>query len=194
MFTTSHAKLKEFCWTDYNLKMTSTPRDCFKGLRTTYNSVLKAVAGNNIVALAVSGSPFYYMLGYGIYYSRFSDSLGMLLSAVWVFMTVLILAWLNALLSMWKIMPNLLTFSIFIYTSIGHWCLISLCVFLCYLMYYVSIVSTSSLLSALIPPILLLLLSGDVLRSVRTRLYAVIDASRPVTEIPTADITPVISG
>jgi hypothetical protein len=90
-------------------------------------------------------------------------------------------------------MPNLLTFSIFVYTSIGHWCLISLFVFLCYLMYYTPIGSTASLLAALMPPILLLLLSGDVLRSVRTRLYALIDGSRPAVELSTVDTAPVIS-
>ena len=163
------------------------PKDCFKGLRTTYNSVLKAVASHNIVAMIVTGSPFYYMLGYGIYYSRVAGGQPLLLSANWGFMTILILGWLVACISIWKIMPNLLTFSIFLYTSIGHWCLISLFVFLCYLMYYTPIGSTASLLAALMPPILLLLLSADILRSVRTRLYAAIDAPRPVVEIPAID-------
>ena len=183
----STAKLNPLC-SDILFAMTSRlPKDCFKGLRTTYNSVLKAVASHNIVAMIVAGSPFYYMLGYGIYYSRVAGGQPLLLSANWGFMTILILGWLIACISIWKIMPNLLTFSIFLYTSIGHWCLISLFVFLCYIMYYTHIGSTASLLSALMPPILLLLLSADILRSVRTRLYAVINTPRPTIEIPEID-------
>lgn len=187
MSMASNAKLNPMQFRAHIPMTSRTPKDCFKGLRTTYNSVLTAVASNSIVAMVVSGAPFYYMLGYGIYYSRVSGGQPLLLSANWGFMSILILSWLVACISIWKIMPNLLTFSIFIYTSIGHWCLISLFVFLCYLTYYAAVASTASLLSALIPPILLLLLSGDILRSVRTRLYAAIDGPRPVTEIPTID-------
>lgn len=188
-YTCTQHKIEVLCSTVLSSMTSRTPKDCFKGLRTTYNSVLKAVASNNIVAMIISGSPFYYMLGYGIYYSRVAGGQPLLLSANWGFMTILVLAWIIASVSIWKIMPNLLTFSIFVYTSIGHWCLISLFVFLCYLMYYTPIGSTASLLSALMPPILLLLLSGDVLRSVRTRLYALIDGSKPAADISTVDTT-----
>jgi len=169
------------------------PRDWFRGIRKSYNSIVKAFASNNIVALTLCGVPSYYMRGYGIFYSRLSTPLGVLLSAVWTFLSIFLLSWAIAGIAIWKVMPNLLTVSIFVFTAIGHWCLISLFVILCFLSYYIPMGYAGSLLSAIMPPIFLLLICGDILRAVRTRLYLLVEQAnttqQPVLLVDTSSIT-----
>jgi hypothetical protein len=176
--------------TQESVQQKKQPRDWFRGLRKSYNSIIKAFASNNIVALTICGIPFYYMCGYGIFYSRYTSSIGMLLSAVWTFMSIFLLTWVTAAVAVWKVMPNLLTSSIFIYTAIGHWCLISLFVILCYLSSYIPMGYAGSLLSAIMPPILFLLICGDILRAVRTRLYLLVEQANTIQPSNTA-IAPV---
>jgi hypothetical protein len=96
----------------------------FRGFRKAYASIIKAFAANNIVALFVTGVPIYYILSLGIYQTARSV-ISYYTSAVWVFLSILIVAWVIAAIAVWKTMPNLLTVGVFIYKAFGYWCLVS---------------------------------------------------------------------
>jgi hypothetical protein len=152
------------------------PTDYFRGFRKAYASIIKAFAANNIVALFVTGVPIYYILSLGIYQTARSV-ISYYTSAVWVFLSILIVAWVIAAIAIWKTMPNLLTVGIFIYKAFGYWCLVSAFIVAIYISPYVPGTVLSYALWCLTPSIAFLLICGDILRAVRTRLY---DALNPV--------------
>ena len=156
------------------------------GCRKAYASIIKTIAANNVVALAVAGIPIYYILSLGIYQAS-GSIMYYYTSAVWVLMTIFIIAWLIAGLATWKVMPNLLSFSIFIYKAFGYWCLVSTFIVAFYVSPYVPGVVLSYALWCLMPSILFLLVCGDILRAVRSRLYEMLEQ----TVHSTTDTVPV---
>jgi hypothetical protein len=138
------------------------PLDYCLGCRKAYASIIKTTAANNIIALAVAGIPIYYI----IYQYT---------SAVWVLMSIFIIAWIIAAIATWKVMPNLLSFSIFIYKAFGYWCLVSTFIVAFYVSPYISGTLLSYALWCLMPSILFLLVCGDILRAVRSRLYSFLE-------------------
>jgi hypothetical protein len=155
------------------------PLDYCLGCRKAYGSIIKTIAANNIIALAVAGIPIYYILSLGIYQAS-ASIIYQYTSAVWVLMSIFIIAWIIAAIATWKVMPNLLSFSIFIYKAFGYWCLVSTFIVAFYVSPYISGTLLSYALWCLMPSILFLLVCGDILRSVRSRLYAVLE--RPIQE------------
>ena len=160
------------------------PTDYFRGCRKAYASLIKAFAANNIVALLITGIPIYYTLSLGIYQSA-RTVLTYYTSAVWVFLSILLMAWIIAAIAVWKTMPNLLTVGIFVYKAFGYWCLVSSFLVAIYLSPYVSSTVLSYALWALLPSIAFLLICGDILRSVRTRLYEALEKPAPTATAPT---------
>jgi hypothetical protein len=85
---------------------------------------------------------------------------------------VLLVTWVIAVVSILKNMPNLLTIAIFVYTCLGHWSLISLTILVFYglgnhlpgyiLMYLCAI---------LLPSIMLLQISGELMRAKRALMF-----------------------
>ena len=146
--------------------------DYCSGVRKAYDAIVKALASNNIVAALVTGMPYYYLFGVGGAQAR--NTVGYYTSAVWVFSAVLTVAWILGILAMWKTMPNLLTITIMVYRAFGYWCLVSAFLVLTYISSYLPAGWLGYILSAILPSILFLLVCGDVLRAVRTRLYATI--------------------
>jgi hypothetical protein len=155
------------------------PLDYCLGCRKAYASIIKTIAANNVIALAVAGIPIYYILSLGIYQAS-ASIIYQYTSAVWVLMSIFIIAWIIAAIATWKVMPNLLSFSIFIYKAFGYWCLVSTFIVAFYVSPYISGTLLSYALWCLMPSILFLLVCGDILRSVRSRLYAVLE--RPIQE------------
>ena len=155
------------------------PLDYCLGCRKAYASIIKTIAANNIIALAVAGIPIYYILSLGIYQAS-ASIIYQYTSAVWVLMSIFIIAWIIAAIATWKVMPNLLSFSIFIYKAFGYWCLVSTFIVAFYVSPYISGTLLSYALWCLMPSILFLLVCGDILRSVRSRLYAALE--RPIQE------------
>ena len=150
------------------------PLDYCLGCRKAYASIIKTIAANNIIALAVAGIPIYYILSLGIYQAS-ASIIYHYTSAVWVLMSIFIIAWIVAAIATWKVMPNLLSFSIFIYKAFGYWCLVSTFIVAFYVSPYVPGVVLSYALWCLMPSILFLLVCGDILRAVRSRLYAFLE-------------------
>lgn len=146
--------------------------DYCSGIRKAYDAIVKALASNNIVAALVTGIPFDYLFTVGGYQARYA--VGYYTSAVWVFSAVLTVAWILGIVAMWKTMPNLLTVTIMVYRAFGYWCLVSAFLVLTYISAYLPAGWLGYILSAILPSILFLLVCGDVLRAVRTRLYATI--------------------
>lgn len=175
------------------------PIDRCSGLRKSYAAILKGCASNNLVAALLSGLPFYYSLSVGIYQSVGAHSYltAIFGSSVWIFMSILLIAWLLAGFAIWKTLPNLLSVSVFVYTAMGHWCLISGLIVMFYVSSQVPLNVTGYLLTAMLPSIALLLLSGDILRGVRGRLYGEVERaaaaaaalSSSTVEVPTASTT-----
>lgn len=156
--------------------------DYFRGCRKAYASIIKSFASNSVVAMLVVGSPIYYILGLGIYQATHT-SIGTYTNAVWGFMAALLVAWIIAGIAMWKVMPNLLTVGIFVYKAFGYWCLVSSVLTVIFATSLVSGYIISYLLWVFMPSIGLLLVCGDIMRSVRSRLYEMIEAlSRERTE------------
>lgn len=146
----------------------ATTRDYCSGLRKAYNGILSGLSSNNVLAILVAGAPFYYLLVVSIYGSTARSLFG---TATWIFMSVLFLAWIIAAIAAWKTMPNLLSISVFIYTSMGHWCLVSSLIVLFYLSSQMQLSYTGYILGATMPSTALLLFCGDVLRALRKRMY-----------------------
>ena len=151
------------------------PRDYCSGIRKAYDAVVKALASNNIVAALLTGLPFYYLFSVGGAQAR--NTVGYYTSAVWVFSAVLVAAWLLGVVAMWRTMPNLLTVTIMTYRAFGYWCLVSTFLVLSYISSYLPVGWMGFILAAIMPSILFLLVCGDVLRAVRTRLYATLAAT-----------------
>jgi hypothetical protein len=152
------------------------PTDYFRGIRKAYAAVIKSIASNGTLAFVIAGIPIYYILSLGIYQAS-ASVLTYYTSAVWVLLTIFIVAWIIAGLAIWKTMPNLLTVGIFIYKAFGYWCLVSAFIVAIYISPYVPGTVLSYALWCLTPSIVFLLICGDILRAVRTRLY---DALNPV--------------
>jgi len=150
------------------------PLDYCLGCRKAYASIIKTIAANNIIALAVAGIPIYYILSLGIYQAS-ASIIYQYTSAVWVLMSIFIVAWIVAAIATWKVMPNLLSFSIFIYKAFGYWCLVSTFIVAFYVSPYISGTLLSYALWCLMPSILFLLVCGDILRAVRSRLYSFLE-------------------
>ena len=170
------------------------PRDYCSGIRKTYGSIVKALAINNIVASIITFIPVVYMIILGIYQAR-EISVYNTTSSIWIFFTTLFIAWLIGLIAMWKTMPNLLTFTIFVYKAFGYWCLITTFITIFITIFYASgYIPThiiGYLLIAIIPSIFFLLMSADILRAVRSRMYAIIEAGVPPSTIDVQPVAPV---
>jgi hypothetical protein len=106
----------------------SRSQDLFKGLRTAYNTLIQFLASNGAVAITLCGSPAYYMITFALYQSinhPSNPATYAFSSSSYTLFGILFLFWILALISVWKLLPNLLTVSIFVFTCIGHWCLVS---------------------------------------------------------------------
>ena len=143
-------------------------------LRKTYTAVLKFLTSNNMVIAATTALPTIYVLGYMINNITSYTTIGYtsyLTGSGFSIFTILFIAWANAMFSIWKTMPNLLTVSIFIYKCIGHWALVSFLIILFYSSQYVASRITSYLASGFLPSVILLLFAADIMRTKRTKMY-----------------------
>ena len=152
--------------------MPSTARDCCKGPRAAYNAILTLIASNSVVAIIVAGIPVYLLVSLSIVYAtQGNPAFAVFSSATYTIMTVLVLAWVLFAVATYRIYPNLMFISIFLYTCLGHWSLVSLFVMFVYGARYVSLQAMWYLLSNFFPLIFTLLICGDMMRRVRQRLF-----------------------
>jgi hypothetical protein len=176
-------------------KMPSTARDCCKGPRAAYNAVLTLIASNNVVAIIVAGVPVYLLVGLSIVYSTQGNPAFMVFSsATYTIMTVLILSWVLFAVATYRIYPNLMFISIFLYKCLGHWSLVSLFVMFVYGARYVPLGVLWYLLSNFFPLIGTLLICGEVMRRVRQRLFDEIQRAGADRVMDSGGLAPVVEG
>lgn len=161
-------------------------RDACISLRKTYNGFLKLLTTWTWLAYIVSGLPVLYIMTFMVYNSVNVSYIGSLLSTSgYSVFGVLLVAWIVAVISIWKNLPNLLTLTIFIYTCLGHWSLVSLIVLIFYGFSNLPGSYIAYLCTALLPSILLLILSGDLMRKKRSLMFEALNSqSRPLEETP----------
>ena len=159
-------------------------RDACVILRKTYNAFLRLITTWNWLACIVAGTPIIYLLSFMIYNSVYTSVIANMLStAGYSVFGVLLVTWVIAIISILRNMPNLLTIAIFVYTCLGHWALVSFIILIFYgfsnLHGYILIY----LCTILLPSIMLLLISGDLMRAKRAMMFQALAlaASVPVT-------------
>ena len=156
--------------------------DACISLRKTYNAVLTSLTLNRYVTLFISSLPPLYILGYMIYnstgavttfiYSSYLNGAGFSIFAA------LFISWILAIVSICKLMPNLLTVSIFVYKCLAHWALVSYIIILIYLSGYIGLGVTGYLSTGFIPPIMFLMFTVDIMRTARTTMYEQLENMR----------------
>jgi hypothetical protein len=162
-------------------------------VRDFYNGLLKLCGTNKWVASFLFGSPVYWTIGAIIIYSpEWNENSttrayyrNLISSPVYTILSILSFAWLLALFAVLRFWPNLVSISVFIYEAFGHWCLVTLAV-LAYVQGSPITASNASdreneeMKKALIRmyfafiamPIFLLLLSAEILRTHRSKMFS----------------------
>ena len=151
-------------------------RDACVSLRKTYNAFLRLITTWNWLACIVAGTPIIYLLSFMIYNSVYTSVIANMLStAGYSVFGVLLVTWIIAIISILRNMPNLLTIAIFVYTCLGHWALVSFIILIFYgfsnLHGYILIY----LCTILLPSIMLLLISGDLMRAKRSLMFRALE-------------------
>lgn len=154
---------------------TMTARDRCKGLRATYTAVITFLSSNNIVAILFTGIPLYMMIGWS---TTDLTMLPYISGFIYLLLTLIAIAWVIAWISIFRIYPNLLSVTVFVYKSLAHWSLVSILMMLFYGWSYLPLYLYGKLLAALTPLIVSLYICGDVLRGVRQRLFAAIETAQ----------------
>jgi hypothetical protein len=150
--------------------------DYCKGCRKTYNAALELLASNNWIVGAMTGMPLYYLAAMMIVYHK-SYFVAYLSGGAYSFLSILIAAWINASICLWRIWPNGLTLSIFVMKAFGYWSFVSFFILLFYGVSRLPVEIATYLIVLIMPEILLLLFTADVLRAARTRHFKALEAT-----------------
>ena len=162
-------------------------------VRDIYNGLLKLCGTNKWVTSFLFGSPVYWTIGAIIIYSPDWNKnsytrayyQNLISSPVYTILSILSFAWLLAIFAVLRFWPNLVSISVFIYEAFGHWCLVTLAV-LAYVQggparaSGLSQVEDEALKKDLIRmyfafiamPVFLLLLSAEILRTHRSKMFS----------------------
>lgn len=165
-------------------------RDACVSLRKTYNALLNGLTAWRWLAAILSGAPIIYLFAFLLYNSLHTSIYTYYLSgATYSMFGVLIFAWLLAILSIFCMYPNILTFSIFLYKCLGHWALVSFIILLFYGFTYLPAQLTAYMAAGIIPSIVLLLFCADLLRNQRSRMFKAIEDAEASLQAATAPIS-----
>jgi hypothetical protein len=162
-------------------------RDMCRGLRKGYTAFLEIVSSNSLSAGALAGMPLYYLAGMMIAYHN--TSVATLLSGgSYSFLGALIVSWIIAIVCLWRVWPNGLTLSLFILKALGYWSLVSFLVLLFYGIQHLPLTVTTYLVVMLLPEILILLLTADILRAARSQRYKKLEELSTSVPVATAGL------
>jgi hypothetical protein len=145
-------------------------------VRNAYNGFLDVCATNKFVTAFLFGSPVYWTIGTIIYYSPTwnkdpSQYKNQISSPVYTVLAIISATWLLAIFAVLRFWPNLLSISVFVYETFGHWCLVTLAI-LGYISGTVPIALTQQYFAFIGMPVLLLLLSAEILRTHRSKMFS----------------------
>ena len=161
--------------------------DYCKGVRKTYGAILEALATYGITVGFIGGLPLYYLCTMVIVYHK-SSVANLLAGGSYSFLGALVVAWLIACLCIWKVWPNGLTISILLLKALGYWSLVSFTILLFYGVRYLPLEYSTYLFVMLMPEILLLLFTADVLRTVRTRQFKALESAATAPPVPASEV------
>jgi hypothetical protein len=150
--------------------------DHCKGCRKTYAAALELFASNNWVAGFIAGLPLYYLGAMMIVYHKAAVAT-LLSGGSYSFLGALICAWANACLCLWRIWPNGLTLSIFLLKALGYWSFVSFFILLFYGVSRLPLEITTYLCIMIMPEIIMLLFTADVLRAARSRHFKALEVA-----------------
>jgi hypothetical protein len=154
--------------------------DYCKGCRKTYGAALELLASNNWIVGFMGGMPLYYLaIMMIIYHKGYVASL--LSGGSYSFLGVLIAGWINAGICLWRVWPNGLTLSIFVLKALGYWSFVSFFILLFYGLSRLPLEIATYLVVMIMPEILLLLFTADVLRAARTRHFKALERAAATT-------------
>jgi hypothetical protein len=150
------------------------------------------------VAVFLFGSPIYWFIGAIVVYSPTWNEAStrnyyrdVISSPMYTILAILLFAWLLAAFAVLRFWPNLVSISVFIYEAFGHWCIISLAI-----LAYVSGIG-STLVSGTLTrmyfafitfPIFLLLLSSEILRTHRSKMFGNNVSQDRMIDMPAASV------
>lgn len=145
-------------------------RDYCRSCRKTYGAVLELVASNSISTAILGGLPLYYLGSMVIAYKSTAVA-SVLAGGSYSFLGVLVFAWLWSFLCLARRLANGITISIFLLKALGYWSFVSFAILLFYGISRLPLEFTTYLFAMLMPEVVLLLFSADVLRAARSRLF-----------------------
>lgn len=149
--------------------------DYCKGLRKSYGKILEYLASHNVSAGVIAGFPLYYLASMMIaYHSTYVATL--FSGGSYSFLGALIAALVNAGVCIWRVWPNGLTVSIFVLKALGYWSFVSFFILLFYGVSRLPLEVTTYLFAMIMPEILLLLFTADVLRATRSRHFKLLES------------------
>jgi hypothetical protein len=151
--------------------MPATARDYCKGPRAFYKSFTTLISTNSIVALLFAGIPLYIMIGWA---TTDLTQLPYIGGFIYLLLVLIAIAWIIAGVCMWRIYPNMLSVSVFVYTSLAHWAFVSILMVLFYGWSFLPFQLFGRVMGALLPLIATLYVCGDALVEVRKRLFTTI--------------------
>jgi hypothetical protein len=153
-------------------------RDYCKGLRSSYNAFITLLSSNSIVAVLFAGIPLYIMIGWS---TTDLTMLPYISGFIYLLLSLICISWVLAILCMWRLYPNLLSVSVFVYNSLAHWSLVSILMVLIYGWSFLPFQIFGRVMCALLPLIVSLYICGDVLVMVRRRLFTTIETAHAAT-------------
>ena len=156
-------------------------RDFCKGLRKTYTACIQCLSRNPWIAFGCIGLPVYYLSGFIIaQHTRNINVANIFASPSYIILAILLISWLVAGITLWKSLPNLLTVCKFVFSCLAHWSLVSFCILIFYGISVLPAVYMQYLAAVLLPAVILLIVSSDVMRTVRTNMFAHIESTAPI--------------
>lgn len=100
---------------------------------------------------------------------------------IYLILVLIAIVWLLSILCVYRVYPNLLSTTIFVYKALAHWALVSILMMLFYGWSFLPLQMYGRVVGALFPLIVALYVCGDVLVLVRRRLFVVIATANAAT-------------
>ncbi len=145
----------------------TTSRDYRKGLLKTYTAVIQRASSSNGIAAVATAFPIAYVMDVSIIY-YFQNPLSTIIGTAHA---ALFLLWILSTSSIWCAAQNALSVAMYLNHAIGIWIDVS---FLSHIIYGVSLlpIQYSSIPVVFLMPLPIVLhITADIQRAVRTRLY-----------------------
>lgn len=144
--------------------------DRCKSVREFYSVILTKAVAIHWIAIFLCGLPLYYLIGLIILMPK-TIAITFLSGAMYILLSVMSFAWIFSGICIWRVWPNGLTISIFIFKAVGYWSLVSFIILIFYGTSVLQVNMIMYLVATFMPEVILLLITSDILRTIRTKQY-----------------------